>query len=124
MPYKDPEKKREQQQKRYAHDPEKYLARVRKYREANPEKIAEQNLNGYIKYRASEKCRLKFKKRDQMREKRACTNLEDRYIRKLLSKHTTLKRSAWPQGLVDAKRAQIKLRRHLNASNKETLKSK
>jgi hypothetical protein len=120
MPYKDKEKDRachrESKRRQYARNPDKFRSRIRRWKAANPDKQ-----RGYKeKWRHTPSGKASEKAHSRKRERLGTLALTDRYIRRLLSKHTLVKRSAWPQTLVEAKRAELQLRRRLHEYSAET----
>ena len=107
MPYNDPKAK-------YAQNPELYKARTRAYRKAHP---GSASMYAKAYYKAHPE---KRRARDARQERKGCETLSERYVRKLLSKHTNTKPSEWPQELVAAKTAELKLRRYFNGYYSKT----
>ena len=93
MPY-DKEKESERAKKYYEANREKEREDQKKYYEANREKLLEKNKKG-IKY------------------------LSDNYVKGLLTKNTNLTYKDIPQGLIQAKRELIKIRRFIKRENQK-----
>ena len=53
----------------------------------------------------------------KQKSKRSSDGLEDKYIRKLLSKRSELKRSEFPQEIVDVQREVIRIKRFIKENN-------
>ena len=114
--------------KRWAQrNPEKVAAAIRRWRAENPVKVS-----GYCKayrQRNPQKVRRWFKEwceRNPVRyadlarhhSTKAVREMSDSYIRVRLSVGTSTQARQWPAALVDLKRAELKLKRHLKTYGK------
>ena len=81
----------------YSRNPEMFLRRVRKYQSANPKRR---------------------KAKHRLFESKLRESLGDSYIKLLLSKGTNLPMNAWPDSLVQLKRAELQLKRYLKTYGK------
>jgi hypothetical protein len=86
-------------------NPEKWLAQRQKQRREDP---------NYIKRS------LAFLKKRRAEEHEEIRSLGDFYVRRKLSRGTLVHWSAWPDALVELKRAELKLNRQLRKSNGNT----
>ena len=84
------EKQRAQAQARYLADKRTHLARVERWKKQNPERFR----------------RMRLK---EDRQRRA--TLSDGYVRRVLSGDNHVPQGAWPLPLIEAKRAELKIRR-------------
>jgi len=110
MPYADPVQRLERKRREYRRNPEIFRERVQRFKFLHKQQVRAYGRSYSKTENGRKRCRARLRRRDQA----GCLMLTDRYIRCLLSKHTSVKRSAWPQMLVEAKRAELKLRRKLN----------
>lgn len=90
----------------------------RKYREANRENLAAQERARhhakkhdpeYVKNNAERRSKNRVKMREWSVKR--SFELDDGYVREMLSKYSTISAKDWPQELVDAKRAELALMR-------------
>ena len=129
MQYADKEKERKK--KYYEANKEKIKERCKKYREENKEKIKERQRKCYEvtiekrleygkKYKEANKEKLlekskkyywKNKARVSKRNKEIRDDLSDSYVKRILIDRTDLTHKDIPQGLIEAERELIKIRR-------------
>ena len=83
---------------------------VKKWRKANPDKYSTYNCNP----RRNEEMKAKSK----MRSRQHRHDMSDRYIRDLMTMHTTLKPEDIPEALVECHRVNLKLKRMLKLTKK------
>lgn len=116
-------KNRERAKEWAKNNPEKYKERQDKYRIENADALKAKKSN-YQKenWDARKNYHKKWCNKNQKHVRTYCKtqlarsrkNLDDWYIRSMLSQNSTLKSSDIPQGLVEAKKEQIKIKRLIN----------
>lgn len=108
---------RKMRQGLYKINREKILAKVNARRKADPEKYRE------IKRKSRIKNAHKHMERERIRSRKsgrkACRELHDWYVKKVLTKRTMLKNGDLPKELVDLKRSIIKINRKIRNFNEE-----
>ena len=83
---------------------------VKKWRKANPDKYSTYNCNP----RRNEEKKIESK----LRSRQHRHDMSDRYIRDLMTMHTSLKPKDIPEGLVECHRVNLKLKRMLKLTKK------
>ena len=91
-------------------------AKQRAYVERNPERRREQANRHAAKPEVRAKAAARPARREwqKARNKRDSETLSDGYVRRIMAQHTSMKGSDLPQGLVDAYRELMKLKRAIN----------
>lgn len=97
-------------------NPEKAAERKRAWVEQNPERRKEQASRHAAKpeVRAKAAARPGRKEWEKARAARDAAELADGFVRRIMAQHTSMKGSDIPQGLVDAYRELMKLKRTIN----------
>ena len=83
---------------------------TKKWRKANPDK--------YSKYNCNPKRNEEKKTESKLRSRQHRHDMSDRYIRDLMTMHTTLKPEDIPEALVECHRVNLKLKRMLKLTKK------
>ena len=81
-----------------------------KWRKANPDK--------YSKYNCTPRRNEEMKVKSKLRSRQHRHDMSDRYIRDLMTMHTTLKPEDIPEELVECHRVNLKLKRMLKLTKK------
>ena len=83
---------------------------VKKWRKANPDK--------YTTYNCNPRRNEEMKAKSKMRSRQHRHDMSDRYIRDLMTMHTSLKPEDIPEKLVECHRVNLKLKRILKLTKK------
>ena len=83
---------------------------VKKWRKANPDK--------YTTYNCNPRRNEEMKAKSKMRSRQHRHDMSDRYIRDLMTMHTSLKPEDIPEALVECHRVNLKLKRMLKLTKK------
>ena len=83
---------------------------VKKWRKANPDK--------YTTYNCNPRRNEEMKDKSKMRSRQHRHDMSDRYIRDLMTMHTSLKPEDIPEKLVECHRVNLKLKRILKLTKK------